>query len=134
MILGSCLLLLYSDQSEFHLKSDSIELRFALTDERWVELNELKQILENRSTTGLTAQTFPRLEKFEDLQKAAFALCEGLQKEKVYMISLSAFNSLIEHHEGIEQILAQIPSVSTSIQNVELLEKKKNIFSRFLGD
>ena len=134
MSLGSCLVIIYSDKSEFHLKSESVEFKFALTDERWVELTELKDLLEAQSSTGFTSQSFPFLEKFEDLQKAAFALCEGFQKEKVYMISLSALNNLLEHHEALDQILAQIPSVSTSIQNVELLEKKKNIFSRLLGD
>ncbi len=127
---GSFLLIVFRENPS----GEEVECLYAMTHERWIELRELKDLLFKESLSSFSHENFPHVKSLEELHKVAFYFCEALEKEKVYLLAASSLNSLLEHDESLTQIKEHLFSSAILIQNVELMEKKKTLFSRLLGD
>lgn len=73
---------------------------------------------------------FPNL---TTLNKFAFSLTEKLDANRICLLSISDFNSLLDCVGTLGELGEHMAEVGSVIENIEKGERKKSIFSKILG-
>ena len=131
---SSYLLLIYSDLLEFNTNKAAIELKQIITETNYISIDEMKDFSESNFKHEMPNLNFPCFSSIEEFDKLAFKLCDALQKERAILLSIQDLNPLIENCEGRAQLLEAMIEKGNEIKNVDLIEKKKGFFTKFLGN